>query len=415
MRCILAATLLVALAAAEPEPDAAVAEAARWVEPRGCASGSFRSRALPVVTEVEEAWQLEFEAIETPPVHWDGIGYVVARAGGKPHLVAFDLATGKERARVLLRGFLAGSPLLVWDHLVLLQPDADQITGYRLAGRTLEVSWVFRGGAAGRPSQPVIHDNEIYCFLGSDLVRIRPGSSYPAWTVPVPPGTGRPAIYGPFLFLAAFDEPFRAEGATDPVADLTLTVRRRSDGRPVLSRKICQAYARGGGFNPELELMVGGTSLYVGSNSNWPLIAADGTATHCIVPLRVGPDAVSVVGEAGAWTCRVPPAHQPGHGALLLSPGKGGGDLEWCVSEAGKIYHIAAEAEQPDFFRDRVTPTVLGEVVYFGSWAADMETGEILWRLPVKLVTHSAVPADGLVLVVDEMRTLRAFRGRGKR
>jgi hypothetical protein len=414
VRCIVVATLLAALAAAEPEPDAAVAAPARWVEPRGCASGSFRSRALPVVTEVEEAWKLEFEAIDAPPVHWDGIGYVVARAGGKAHLVAFDLATGRERARVALRGFMTGSPLLVWDHLVMLQPDHEQITGYRLMGRKLEIAWIFRGKDGGRPRVPVVHDNEIYCFLGLDLVRLRPGSVLPAWTATVPPGTQRPAIYGPFVFLAAFGEPFKAEATTELVADVTLTVLRRSDGSTVLSRDVCQVYAREGASNPEIELMVSGTSLYIGSPV-WPIVAASGSGTHCIVPLHVGTDGVAVSGQPSVWNCIVPPAHQPSLGALLLSPRKEGDGLEWCLSEAGKIHQIATEAEQPDFFRDRVSPTVLGEVVYFGSWAADLETGEVLWRLPVKQVTFSPVPADGLVLVVDDRRALRAFRGRGKR
>jgi hypothetical protein len=51
-------------------------------------------------------------------------------------------------------------------------------------------------------------------------------------------------------------------------------------------------------------------------------------------------------------------------------------------------------------------------VAYFGSWAADVETGEILWRLPVRAVAFGAVPADRLVLVIDLKHALRAYRSR---
>lgn len=418
MRCFLAALFLLTVAAGEPpasgsEPDAAVAEAARWVEPRGCASGSFRSRALPVVTEIEEAWHLDFEKVEAPPVHWDGTGYVVARAGGKPTLFAFDLATGKERARVVLRGFLPSSPVLVWDHLVLVQPDDQQITGYRLEGKKLEVAWTFRGNGA-HPRTPVVHDNEIYCFLGDDLARIRPGASAATWTVPARPGSGRPAVCGPYLFLAAFDTPFQgktAAGQAGLFADLWLTVCRRSNGAEVASRKVGAGKAENG-RGGKVDVMVAGSSVYIGSE--WPLLTTDGTASTCIQPADIGADGVSFHVEPWFWDCQVPPAYHPRLGTLLLSPSKKGTGLQWCEDREGKFYTIAEESDQPDFFRDRVSPTVLGDIVYFGSWACDLETDEILWRLPVKQVTFSPVPADGLVLVVDDARSIRAFRGRGK-
>jgi hypothetical protein len=243
VRCTLAATLLVALAAAEPDVDGAVAEAARWVEPRGCASGSFRSRALPVVTEVEEAWRLDSEAVEAPPVHWDGTGYVVARAAKKLHLVAFDLGTGKEIARTQLPGFVRESGLLVWDHLVLLQPNDEQISGYRISGRSFEVRWRFRGwdvgfGVPDRPRLPAVHDNEVYCLLGDDLGRVRPGLTSPTWCRRLwkayEPGAGepraaRPAVYGDHVFVAWLGPEFegRAPGRLIPgtFADVRLAVR----------------------------------------------------------------------------------------------------------------------------------------------------------------------------------------------
>ena len=45
----------------------------------------------------------------------------------------------------------------------------------------------------------------------------------------------------------------------------------------------------------------------------------------------------------------------------------------------------------------------------------DIETREIVWRMPISFVTYAIVPADGLFLVVDSGRILRAFRGRGRK
>lgn len=431
MRCIVAASLLFAVAAAEPEPDGAIAEPARWIEPRGCASGSHRSRALPIVTEIEEAWQLAFEKVEAPPVHWDGIGYVVVRDGGKPFLVAFDVATGKERARRQLRDFLQGSPLLVWDNLAILQPDNEQITGYRLTGKSLESEWIFRGSADAHPLHPVVHDNEVYCLLGAfELARLRPGSSMPSWTVRAPVGAGAPAVYGGYVFVPSLGTPWKAQapgGGVEMVSDVFLTVYRRSDGSEVTSRKICEA--RQG--EPRIDLMVTRSKIYLGTERL--LIAQSGYASHAVVPVGIG-DGTVFLGEApGLWTCEAPPAHHPTLGTLLLlgpetksldelirslkqrseRPARDG--RAWCADKGGKASVLAQEGEQPECFRDHVAPTVLGEIVYFGSWAADVESGDILWRLPVKEVTCSPVPADGMVLVVDEGTTLRAFRGRGKR
>ncbi len=441
MRCILAATLLVPLAAADPEPDAAVADAARWVEPRGCASGSFRSHALPVVAEIEEAWHLEFEAIESPPVHWDGTGYLVARAGGKLHLVAFDLATGKELARTFLRAFVAGSGLLVWDHMVLLQPEAQQFTGYVLKGRKLEIAWICRGRQTGSawvyPRLPVIHDNELFCFLGNDIARFRPGASAPSWTAALDPGIpegsvarvmdsrmeARPIVCGPFVLVLWYDAATTQAvlaGETKPreFANLMLAVYRRSNGANVLHRKIGSALYEES-MGPELQAMIAGGRLLV--NSRWPFPAMQsgrsGLATQLMLPVRIDGETVDVGEEPRLWAAQLPPACHPRLGVVMLSreAGLSGGALEWQFYRDGKIYGFARESEQPELFGVRVTPTVLGDVVYFGSWAADVETGEILWRLPTAgAVTYPIVPADRLVLAVERGRILRAFRGRGK-
>jgi hypothetical protein len=424
MRATLAILLLGAVAVAEPpasDPDASVADAARWVEPRGCASGSYRSRALPVVTEIEEAWKLPFDRIDAPPVHWDGTAYFVAHVGGKPYLVAVELGTGRELAREQLRDFYAPTGVLVWDHMAMLQPDPDQINGYRLDGSKLKLSWIFRGrqlaGSWARPRLPTVHDNEIYCFLGDSLARLRPGTSFPSWTAdlsgPGGPRTevtsrfvGRPAVYGPCVFAAWYGEPFQTTAGL--VSNLYLTVWRRSDGQILTTESVCQAQYKEN-EDPGLQLTVTEPALFVGSG--WPIFASDGWARQVILP-RKGDVAF---GTPGLWDSVLPPAQHDKVGALLMSKSDryGSKDLELCAARDGAIYCLAEEKDQPDLFRDRVTPTVLGDVVYFGSWAADVETGEILWRLPFQHVTFPVVPADHMILVVEDGKVLRAFRGRG--
>ena len=400
--------LLLAAGAAAGEPDGAIAAAARWIGPRGCASGSFRSRARPVVTEIEEAWRLELTRIAAPPVHWDGTAYVVGYSDRKVVLVAVDLDTGRERARTKLKGYVDGSGILVWDNMVFVQPTGDQISGYRVEGGRLKPVWIFRGrkhrDAWRRPRLPVVHDNEIYCFLGNRLARLRPGSNFPVWIAATddvdPEVAGRPAVFGRFVFVAAMK-------VTRSRARLELFIYRRSDGRRVDLIRVCEAREAG---KQALQLTVAGGTVYIGSR--WALRSDGGNSTHAMVPLEISDTNVVQNGEIGLWSYEVPPAHHPG-GTVVLS--RFDHKLRWARYRERKFYELTRKSAQPDLFKDRVSPTVLGDIVYFGSWAMDIETREILWRLPFQDVTYPVVPADGLILVVESGNVLRAFRGRGKK
>jgi hypothetical protein len=400
--------LLLAAWAAAGEPDGAIADAARWVEPRGCASGSFRSRARPVVTEIEEAWRLELTRIAAPPVHWDGTAYVVGFADRKAVLIAVDLTTGRELARTTLKGYVGGSGLSVWDNMVFVQPAGDQISGYRVEGRRLRPAWIFRGrkhrGEWRHPRLPVVHDNEVYCLLGTRLARLRPGSQFPVWIAAIddmdPEVTGRPAIFGRFVFVATMK-------VTRSRARLELFVYRRSDGRRVELIRVCEALAAG---KQSLQLTVTGQTVHIGSL--WKLLSEGGYSTHAIVPLEISDTTVTERGEVGLWSYEVPPAHHPGGTVVLSAQGL---VWRWARYRDRKYYELTNRNVQPDLFKDRVSPTVLGDIVYFGSWAMDIETHEILWRLPFQNVSYPVVPADGLILVVESGNVLRAFRGRGKR
>ena len=100
----LSLTLVRAVHAEEPpaELDGMVAPASRWTGRGGNAGGNGKSAAAPIVTEIEQAWELDLGKVLAPPVLWDGVGFVVAKG---PRLIAFDLRTGKVRASKKLNGF----------------------------------------------------------------------------------------------------------------------------------------------------------------------------------------------------------------------------------------------------------------------------------------------------------------------
>jgi hypothetical protein len=193
------------------------------------------------------------------------------------------------------------------------------------------------------------------------------------------------------------------------ISNLWLYVYRRSDGKRVAQRKVCQAlYLEG--VKPSLQITVAGQTVHIGSR--WPLLSSDRFASHAMVPLRITADAVLHSDAVGLWSYELPPAHHPG-GTVVLSAANN--ELRWARYRERKFFELTSRSTQPDLFKDRVSPTVLGDIVYFGSWAMDVETREILWRLPFQDVSYPVVPADGLFLVVESGKVLRAFRGRGRK
>ena len=199
-----------------------------------------------------------------------------------------------------------------------------------------------------------------------------------------------------------------------------MSVHRRSDGKRVSLFDVCRASPplAGGDRLPRLRLTVSKGQLHIASD--WALPTANkGSAHNAVVPLAITADAVRVTKRVGLATYQTPPALHA-RGALILAGGSRffpalQRNLEWVQYRDGKYYLLTEQKLQPDLFVDRVTPTVLGDIVYFGSWAMDLETREILWRLPFSGVTFPVVPADGLFLVVEKGRVLHCFRGRGRR
>ena len=340
MRRVLAGLLLAGLGHAA-EPDGAVALPFRWTCPRGAASGSFRSLALPVVSEVEEAWRIAFDRVEAGPVHWDGIGYVVGVRGSKTLLVAFDLLTGAEVAKTEVAGFRRGTALHVWDASVHLQTGDGALRTFQLLPGAFAPRWTYRGRLVGRkweaPRDPLVFESEIYCRVGNDLVRLDADRKTPLWTnALLEPGApahvfSNLVLFGDHLFLAAID---RSTG------ELRVEVRRRRDGTRVAAVGITTAGV--GAADRPLDLSVRDRMLFL--RSAWPLRLGDTTVTGVLVGFEPASDGVELAQRFGMFSFHLPPA-QHGRGAVVLADGDDG--REWMLWRDDRFLHLASQARRP--------------------------------------------------------------------
>jgi len=407
----------------EVELDGMIAPPSRWSGRGGNSAGNGRSAAAPIVTEIEQAWELDLDELLAPPVLWDGVGFVVAKG---PTLVAFDLRTGKLRASQKLNGFRPEAGLHISEGAVFLEIEPGKVHAYRLKGDKIESFWQFRGlridGKLRRFQAWAVHNYEMYANFGEDLVRVKPGTRWPVWNTgaedtplarskrkhgnrpkvfPFGGPLGPPRVFGDYVIGLNYS-------GSETRGRLSISVRRRSDGTRVgfYASEIDSTASNAG--PPRLTV----TKEHIYFRLPVQIESVDGPRTDAGIRWETKTNGdVSFVEPIYLLDLVHPPAqHRLGGIAMLGERGK----RELTIVERGAVRAIADETKQPDLFRDAVRPTVLGDIVYFGSWAVDLETREILWRLPVEHVQYPAVPANGMVLVVEN-GVLRAFRGSGAR
>ena len=373
-----AVVALLATLAAAAEPDGAIAEPARWTGPHGPAGHTRRSRAIPVVRDVVEAWAVELPGTAaTPPVTWDGIAYLSCVGKRGETLCAIDLASGRLVAKKILPKSTAKA-LHVWAGVVYLQTTPNQVSGFRLVGKTFVERWKY-GGKKLRPEGMVAIENEIYVVSRGSLLRLAPGHAKPIWKS-FERFAGPPAVYGNSVL--AVGESRRAT---------RLYALRRRDGIVTASPII--------GYGGD----AGDRAMTIGTETI--LVPFGYRGGFMFVPYEMNGDEASPTTPDGSMKFQVQPAvYKQG---LIACEGKN--EWQWWVGKKGRV--LARRRWTPDLFEGPVPPTVLGDVVYFGTWAADVETGEILWRLPLRTVSFGAVPADRLVVVTDGTH-LRAYRSR---
>ncbi len=380
------------------------APAGRWPDARGTASGSYASRALPLIGDVEEAWKLALPGgAAGAPVHWDGIAYLICVDGTRRALLAVDLASGKVRATKALPPGPA-HPALVWDRLVLVRVTESQIMGYSLGGSSFEQRWKPDTGSLPI-GEPVVADSEVYFVAEGSLLRLRFGKSR-SEVVASGNFLGRPALCGNLVLALCHAE------SPGYAPSLHISAFDRRTGRHEATSNVAW-YA--GGEMPTLD--AGGaitvTPGEICVEAPAPLKTTEGQSSHAFLSCRIERDRIAFTGSAGMHDLLAPPSCHAG-GTLALSGGQPARWHLWARNKEGQMMGtvLADGADRPDLLRHPLPATVLGDIAYFGSWAADLRTGEILWYLPVTDPKFAAVPADGLVLIVDG-RTLRAFREAG--
>lgn len=383
--------LLAAIASAEP--DGAEAEPARWTGPNGPPSNSRRSRALPVTRDVVAAWTLALpgEAV-APPVTWDGIAYVACASGDGVALVAVDVAKGTLVAKKLLPG-APRAPIHVWGGVVYVFTRGNQVSGMKPSGNTFVEKWkVALAGDAGFEASMTVFENEMYVVSSQGLVRASPGFKEPIWQAP---GRtyGPPAIYGDSVLAVAMDR--------QDIPNLVSYDRRtgQEQGKAQLGMP-----ASAGQRAAPVDITAGADQLLV--RTPWAMRMQDGTASDGFVSYSFEKNLLTNLAAQGFMNFRVKAAVYKG--GLISCESET--QWHWWRGRTGEV--IADRASAPDLFQQMVAPTVVGNVVYFGVWAADVETGEILWRLPVRSVRFGIVPLDRLLLAVDGEGKLYAFKSR---
>jgi hypothetical protein len=343
---------------------------------------------MPVVRDVVEAWRADLPGeVVTPPVTWDGEAYVLCAARQGHWLVGVDVARGRVRGKKMLPKAPA-RPLHVWGGVVYLLKSGDEMGGLKRVGDTFIDRWTF---PCESPQGLTVLENEIYVICGGDLVRAAPEAGRPVWTARADL-RGVPAVYGDTVLAVDLDD-----------GKMELKAFDRRSGVP---RSSTFAGMSGGisGGGEEAGITVARSQILVRTPAPI-LLEGRGKATFAFFPCSLGGDGLQVGEATGCLDLRVAPAvYKTG---LLVCEKEG--EWQWWHPDKGQL--LASREWTRDLFDQVLPPTVLGDVVYFGTWAADAENGDILWRLPLR-ARFGAVPADRLVLVVAEDGTLRAYKAR---
>jgi len=401
---VLIGILLLACFAAGGEPDGSIAEPGRWNGPRGTPAGTFRSAAMPILTDAEEAWSF---ALPGPaagaPVLCDGVAYLVCSDGKRRVLLAIDLLTGEPRAKKSLPdGPLA--PPVVADGLAIVKASEKQLIGYGLGRSSFSQRWKTDLRDATHLSDPLVIDDEVYVIKnGAYLVRLQPRKREPVWTTRDRYDfAGTPAACGAHVFALHHAE------TAGYAPSLHLVTFRRETGS-VTGRTNVAWYQ-----SKDLPSDTTGASISIMADevfvtSSAPLRSNAGGRSYASLPCILGPESVRFEDRVGLQQIVAPPSWSPTGSLYLIQDERG---LAWDVQVKDKIFRLTDQSDQPDLVRHRLPATVFGRVAYFGWWAADLETKEVLWRLPVANPRFAVVPADRMALVVDG-ENLRAFREKG--
>lgn len=399
MRALALLALGLRLALAGPESAAAPE---RWSDVRGTPAGGFASRARPVVRDPVQAWSIRLpgRAMQAPLL-WRGLAYLLCADGAGRTLVAVDIYLGEVVAKKTLAKDLEAQ-LAVWNGVVLLNNGGKELLALRRSKKTFRRIWRSR---PGRFTDPVFWQGDIYVVNAERLECWKLGQSKPRWSA----GgglRGRPAVLGSVVYAVGH---VSQEGYL-PQATL-FAFHRKTGGQ--LAQALIGYYADNPGVPPGPE-----ASMTIVAGASWvfvkpprPIAGRTGRFTIVAVPQEIT-GGRPVLGQAGLFDWEMAPSLHKG-GTIYSQTRKG--VIGWIrMDSEGKVHPITSTQTHPLLMRRRVPPVILGDVVYFGHWAADIRSREVLWRLEKADVRLPATPADGMVLLIEGERTLLALKERGE-
>lgn len=389
--------LLVAAARADDH----TAPAGRWGDVRGTPSGGYASDAEPVVHDPVEAFRIELpgEALHSPLI-WNGLAHVVCTNGEESTLIGVDIHLGEVVAKKTLGSFRG--PPAVWKGTLVYNHGGEELIAVRRSGRSFRKLWKTRKGRFG---EPVFWRSRVYVVNDGQLECYQAGRASPRWRC----GSdlcGRPAVYGPAVYAVGH----RQQSGYPP--ELMLYAFDRTSGTRK-AQTACGFYAKDSSSAPipsaRFTITIGAGRAFV--HPPRALAARSGAYALASIDHAVR-DGTVVFSNARLVDYETTPSvHRYGHVAARSDKGA----IVWSFIVGGRVYRIADSRTHPRLLARRVPPVVLGDVVYFGHWACDIRSQEILWKLPRARVTLPVAPADGLVLLVTGKRrtTLVALRERG--
>jgi hypothetical protein len=374
MRCA-AVLVLLATSASAREPDGAIAPAGRWTHTRGPASGSARSHAPAIETLGEIAWIFQTkQPVRAPPLAWDGVGYLILGKSKSSTLAAIDLTTGEQLAKATLKDINPMRPA-VWDQTVLLPVQGSKIVAYRLYGSKLRWRWTYDAGRG--MSAPRVHAGEVYITTPRALLRLRVGRRLAVWSRP---GrfTGDVAVFGPHVYALE-----RVKGK------LALAVVERLTGNVTERVEIGDDSGRPGGRVVVSEHVVGAA------------VPPDGDGGWHILERTTERGAVHLAHKRAVKLASSPIAFDDRLFALTAL-------ATWSLESPARGVPVVLPRRRRDLFVAITAPVALSGTAVMGSWAANLRTREILWRLDehTELWRASrkglrfAIPVDKLLLMI---------------
>ncbi len=395
-RAVTAALIVVVLGIVAPR--AAADDAAReWNQAGGNAGRTGAVDLEPVRGDAVIAWRRKLPGeVLADPVTWGGVVFVVAKRSQARELLAFRIADGEPLGtRPLPKGRGQGrADLATWQGVVVVR-ESDRLSGYPHKGSSFGLGWQVRGTWSGSPCVSAGH--AFACALdGVHAVDVRTGNDL------------GPVLAGQLGVAAAPGQ----DGRAAMLVSASLGAREEYKGTWLIVHRVGLRWDAG-----KLALCApSGTVEAV------PVVH-DGPAFRLQAGSPVLLDAVS--GTRGAWYFSFPGGLEGAKGdfpAFVMPTTWRSADLRMSqirtvpVATRGRLHGFAedgtliSQLDDGSYLRlveggklpagARPGPATLArDVIYFGNWAVDVESGRVLWCLADETPATPAIPAADQRLV----------------